>query len=46
MAECGTVDLVSSLEYEKWRDPELVEVIKVLIQDLNQEVKLLTNFER
>lgn len=46
MAETGTVDLVSALEYEKWRDPELVENIKQLIQDLNQEVKLLTNFER
>lgn len=46
MAETGTVDLVIALEYEKWRDPELVDQIKSTISALNAEVKLLTNFER
>lgn len=46
MAEQDTVGLVSALEYEKWRDAELIELIKKLVQALHQEVKILTNFER
>jgi len=46
MAEQGTVDLVSALEYEKWRDQELIEAVKATVQALNAEVKVLTNFER
>jgi len=37
---------VSALEYEKWRDAELIDSIKELCTKLNAEVKLLTNFER
>lgn len=46
MAETGTEKCVSDLEYEKWRDPELIELIRTLIAKLQTEVKLLTNFER
>jgi len=46
MAEQGTVDLVTALEYEKWRDEELVAAIKSTVSALHAEVKLLTNFER
>jgi len=46
MAEQETVGLVQALEYEKWRDEELVEQIKNVISRLQQEVKKLTNFER
>merc|ERR1711988_998011 len=46
MAEMDTVAAVSALEYEKWRDAELIDSIKELIAKLNAEVKLLTNFER
>lgn len=38
--------LVQSLEYEKWRDEELINLIKQLIASLQAEVKILTNFER
>ncbi|CAD7923301.1 unnamed protein product [Amoebophrya sp. A120] len=46
MAEQETMNLVSALEYEKWRDPELIALIKKLISALQAEVKILTNFER
>lgn len=46
MAENETIQIVSALEYEKWRDPELVELISKLKTQLQQEVKVLTNFER
>jgi V-type H+-transporting ATPase subunit H len=46
MAECDLVSTVSALEVEKWRDSELVSAISELVSKLNQEVKLLTNFER
>ncbi|CAD7937413.1 unnamed protein product [Amoebophrya sp. A25] len=46
MAEQETMTLVSALEYEKWRDAELIELIKKLISALQVEVKMLTNFER
>lgn len=46
MAEQETVGLVQALEYEKWRDDELIDLIKHCIQQLQAEVKMLTNFER
>lgn len=46
MAENDTINIVSSLEYEKWRDPELVELIARVKLLLQNEVKVLTSFER
>merc|ERR1719491_1211313 len=46
MAEQGTVGFVSSLEYEKWRDSDLIDLIKKLTSALHDQVKMLTNFER
>lgn len=46
MADQGTVGFVSALEYEKWRDMELIDLIKKLTEKLHAEVKVLTNFER
>lgn len=46
MAENDTLTVVSSLEYEKWRDAELVDLILKVKNQLQQEVKTLTNFER
>ena len=46
MAEAGSMQIVAGLEYEKWRDPELVELISRVKGELTREVKLLTNFER
>lgn len=46
MAEQSTVDLVGALEYEKWRDQELIDAVKGTVAALNAEVKVLTNFER
>lgn len=46
LAEQETLSLVAALEYEKWRDGELVELIKSVISKLQEQVKVLTNFER
>lgn len=46
LAEQETLSLVTALEYEKWRDTELINLIKQLILHLQEQVKVLTNFER
>jgi len=46
MADNDTIGLVSALEYEKWRDAELIELISKMKEKLSQELKMLTNFER
>jgi len=46
MAEKDVLSTLSSLEYEKWRDPELLDLITKVKAALQSEVKFLTNYER
>jgi len=46
IVEEGLLDVVQQLEYEKWRDAELYDDIKELVQLISNEVKELSNFDR
>merc|ERR1719254_194198 len=46
LAEQETLNLVCALEYEKWRVDELVNLISTIKGKLQEQVKVLTNFER
>jgi V-type H+-transporting ATPase subunit H len=46
IVEEGVLEAVQQLEYEKWRDTELYEDIRVLVQLISSEVKELSNFDR
>mmetsp|Transcript_74473 Transcript_74473/g.130186 ORF Transcript_74473/g.130186 Transcript_74473/m.130186 type:complete len:445 (-) Transcript_74473:171-1505(-) len=42
----GLLEPVASLEYEKWRDPELYDEIQSVVSKINAEVKDLSSFDR
>jgi len=46
IVEEGVLEAVQQLEYEKWRDTELYDDIKELVQLIGAEVKELSNFDR
>jgi len=46
IVEEGLLDAVQQLEYEKWRDTELYDDIRELVQLISNEVKELSNFDR
>merc|ERR1719262_600210 len=46
IAEEGVLEAVQQLEYEKWRDAELYDDIRELVQLISSEVKELSNFDR
>mmetsp|Transcript_13147 Transcript_13147/g.24239 ORF Transcript_13147/g.24239 Transcript_13147/m.24239 type:complete len:446 (+) Transcript_13147:98-1435(+) len=46
IAEQGVLEVVSQLEYEKWRDAELYDDIRDVANLIASEVKELSNFER
>eukprot|EP00746_Dinoflagellata_sp_MGD_P064711 gnl/MRDRNA2_/MRDRNA2_26997_c0_seq1.p1 gnl/MRDRNA2_/MRDRNA2_26997_c0~~gnl/MRDRNA2_/MRDRNA2_26997_c0_seq1.p1 ORF type:complete len:439 (-),score=91.13 gnl/MRDRNA2_/MRDRNA2_26997_c0_seq1:74-1390(-) len=46
IVEKEILDLVQSLEYEKWRDAELYDEIREVCQKISKEVSLLSNFDR
>jgi len=46
IVECGVLEAVQQLEYEKWRDAELYDDIRELVQLIASEVKELSNFDR
>ena len=46
IAELGVLEVVTQLEYEKWRDAELYEDIQGVVHLIASEVKELSNFER
>jgi len=46
IVEEGVLEAVQMLEYEKWRDAELYEDIRQLVQLIASEVKELSNFDR
>merc|ERR1719460_2890940 len=46
IVEEGVLESVQQLEYEKWRDAELYDDIRELVQLINSEVKELSNFDR
>jgi len=46
IVEEGVLDAVQQLEFEKWRDAELYDDIRELVQLISNEVKALSNFDR
>jgi V-type H+-transporting ATPase subunit H len=46
IVEEGILEAVQQLEYEKWRDQELYDDIRMLVQLITSEVKELSNFDR
>ena len=46
IVEEGVLDVVQQLEFEKWRDAELYDDIRDVVQQIASEVKELSNFER
>jgi len=46
IVEEGVLEAVQQLEYEKWRDAELYDDIRELVQLISSEVKELSNFDR
>jgi len=46
IVEEGVLECVQQLEYEKWRDAELYDDIRELVQLISTEVKELSNFDR
>jgi len=46
IVEEGILESVQQLEYEKWRDAELYDDIRELVQLINSEVKEMSNFDR
>jgi len=46
IVEEGVLEAVQQLEYEKWRDTELYDDIRELVQLISSEVKELSNFDR
>jgi V-type H+-transporting ATPase subunit H len=46
VVEEGILEAVQQLEYEKWRDAELYDDIRDLVQLISSEVKELSNFDR
>lgn len=46
IAEEGVLEAVQQLEYEKWRDSELYDDIRELVQLIHSQVKELSNFDR
>mmetsp|Transcript_2434 Transcript_2434/g.5221 ORF Transcript_2434/g.5221 Transcript_2434/m.5221 type:complete len:450 (+) Transcript_2434:126-1475(+) len=46
IAEQGVLEVVSQLEFEKWRDAELYDDIRDVANLIASEVKELSNFER
>merc|ERR1719440_2454683 len=46
VVEAEVLEAVQQLEYEKWRDTELYDDIKELVQLIAVEVKELSNFDR
>merc|ERR1719460_3392876 len=46
IVEEGVLEAVQQLEYEKWRDTELYDDIRDVVQLISAEVKELSNFDR
>jgi len=46
IVESGMLDAVQNLEFEKWRDGELYDEIKEMVQQIGREVSEMSNFDR
>merc|ERR1712084_145821 len=46
IVECGLLDVVQQLEFEKWRDAELYDDIRDMSALISSEVNELSNFDR
>eukprot|EP00747_Dinoflagellata_sp_TGD_P064467 gnl/TRDRNA2_/TRDRNA2_153919_c0_seq6.p1 gnl/TRDRNA2_/TRDRNA2_153919_c0~~gnl/TRDRNA2_/TRDRNA2_153919_c0_seq6.p1 ORF type:complete len:449 (-),score=116.02 gnl/TRDRNA2_/TRDRNA2_153919_c0_seq6:118-1464(-) len=46
IAEEGMLEVVAPLEYEKWRDAELYDDIREVVQKISSEVKELSSYDR
>jgi len=46
IVEEGVLEVVQQLEYEKWREQDLYDEIRMLVQLISSEVKELSNFDR